>query len=114
MTAAAEVQASASIYSPSNNLEQVSDWLTKLLIGAGLVQLGHVGRWLGGFINALACGLMSGDSNVTSPAAKIVAGSLVGFYTAFGFLFGYIVTTLWYRRRLEDITQRLLHRPEGG
>jgi hypothetical protein len=28
-------------YTPSNSLEQVSDWLTKLLLGAGLVQLGN-------------------------------------------------------------------------
>jgi len=36
-------------YRPSTNLEQVSDWLTKILIGVGLVELRQIGgrspRW---------------------------------------------------------------------
>src|SRR2546421_2352803 len=36
-------------YRPSNNLEQVSDWLTKILIGVGLVDL----KQLVGTLNAL-------------------------------------------------------------
>lgn len=34
-------------YLPSANLPEVSDWLTKLLLGAGLVQLTHLGRHRG-------------------------------------------------------------------
>src|SRR5690242_13002216 len=30
-------------YEPSNNLEQVADWLTKILVGVGLVELGTLG-----------------------------------------------------------------------
>jgi hypothetical protein len=88
-------------YVASNNLEQVSDWLTKLLIGAGLVQLGHIGRWLGNLINGLATALSGGVEPVPPAAAKVFAGSLLGFNAALGFLFGYIVTTTWYRAVLE-------------
>jgi len=116
ITAAAEMQRAAGVYAPSNNLEQVSDWLTKLLLGAGLVQLGRVGRWLGGFINGLTGALTSGDTSTVPSAAKVVAGSLLGFYSAFGFLFGYIVTTIWYRRRLEATMRHIAARArdEGG
>ncbi len=114
MTAAAEAQGAAGVYTPSNNLEQVSDWLTKLLLGAGLVQLGRVGRWLGGFIDGLAGAFTSGDAASVPSAAKVIAGSLLAFYSAFGFLFGYIITTIWYRRRLEatmrHIAARASHR----
>jgi hypothetical protein len=92
----------AGLYAPSNNLEQVSDWLTKLLIGAGLVQLGHVGRWLGGFIDELAGAFGSGDSQAVL-TAKVLAASLLAYYSAFGFLFGYIITNTWYRNRLESL-----------
>jgi hypothetical protein len=37
----------SAVFTPSDNLVQISDWLTKLLIGAGLVQLGNIGRTLG-------------------------------------------------------------------
>lgn len=37
---------SALPYRPSTNLEQVSDWLTKILIGVGLVELSQIGPTL--------------------------------------------------------------------
>jgi hypothetical protein len=88
-------------FAPSNNLEQVSDWLTKLLLGAGLVQLGAVGRWLGGLVDTIAAALTVEDP--TPAEARIVAGSILGIYSVVGFLFVYLSTTLWYRRRLREI-----------
>jgi hypothetical protein len=38
---------------------------------------------------------------VPPAAAKVFAGSLLGFNAALGFLFGYIMTTTWYRAVLE-------------
>jgi hypothetical protein len=101
------------LYAPSNNLEQVSDWLTKLLIGAGLVQLGRVGRWLGGFIDEVGGAFGTGDSQ-TVLTAKVLAASLLIFYSAFGFLFGYIVTSIWYRKRLETLVTHIRKVDERG
>jgi hypothetical protein len=101
MSAADEARATAGIYTPSNNLEQVSDWLTKLLLGAGLVQLGRIGRWFSKFIDGLAAAFVGQTGQATLATARTIAGSLIVFYAAFGFLFGYIITTLWYRQRLE-------------
>jgi hypothetical protein len=98
----------AGLYVPSNNLEQVSDWLTKLLLGAGLVQLGHMGRWLGGFTDGLARAFVSGNAELIPPTAKVLAASLLAFYSALGFLSGYIVTSIWYRRRLQETVRSVL------
>lgn len=91
----------SSVFTPSNNLEQVSDWLTKLLLGVGLVQLNNVGRWLGRFLDGVAPSLTVHIPTPTS--ARVVAGSILALYSVLGFLFVYLSTTLWYRRRLQDI-----------
>lgn len=105
-TVAAEARA-LGLYVPSNNLEQVSDWLTKLLLGAGLVQLGRVGRWLDGLIEELAGALAGPGANPIPSTAKVLAASLLAFYSALGFLSGYIVTSLWYRRRLQETMRHI-------
>lgn len=38
-------------YRPNTNLEQVSDWLTKILIGVGLAHFGNVGPALGALVS---------------------------------------------------------------
>jgi len=76
-------------YQVNTNLEQISDWLTKIIVGIGLVQLGRVpeyARRLGDyFSNCLghaAC----------SPA---IAVTLILAFLVFGFLAGYLVTRLY-------------------
>lgn len=93
-------RAASSTFMPGNNLEQISDWLTKLLLGAGLTQLGSIMHWMGGFIDRLAYSFTV-DTTVVS-AARIAVGGLIVIYSTLGFLFGYIATTLWYRNRLVD------------
>jgi hypothetical protein len=90
--------ASASKYTTSTNLAEVSDWLTKLLLGAGLVSLTRLGAPIGHLIDSVAAGLSSGSSD--SGSAKAVAGAILFGPAAMGFLDGYILTTLWYQREL--------------
>ncbi len=92
-------------YQPSTNLTEVSDWLTKVLLGAGLVQLGRLGRPVGRLLDTVARGLQPdtpGGSSI-SATSRVAGGALVIFYICIGFLDGYIITTLWYQRRLERI-----------
>ena len=89
-------------YTPSSNLAEVSDWLTKLLLGAGLVQLTHLGAPLGHLIDSVAGGLTAGSGTpVPSSAAKVMAGSILFGYAAIGLLDAYVVTTMWYQQKLE-------------
>jgi Putative Ig domain len=85
-------------YTPSSNLSEVSDWLTKLLLGAGLVQLTHLGTPIGKLIHTVAAGLYS--SAPYSGAATATAGAIIFGYFAIGLLYGYVITTMWYQRKL--------------
>lgn len=89
-------------FTPSTNLAEVSDWLTKLLLGAGLVQLTHLGRPLGKLINSVAAGLEDVQTRL-SGSARVMAAVILFTYVIVGFLDGYLVTTLWYGRRLDRI-----------
>jgi hypothetical protein len=95
---------STSPFAPSTNLSEVSDWLTKLLLGAGLVELTHLGGPLGKLINAVAFGLgRSAAVGVPDSAAQVMAGSLLITYFVLGFLDGYVLTTLWYGSKVRGI-----------
>src|SRR5271165_1922063 len=70
---------------PNTNLEQISDWLTKIIVGATLVQLGTLTR---GF-DKLATFV---SSIFGSPSAqnKTMAGALILYSAIFGFFACYI------------------------
>lgn len=69
-------------YQPNTNLEQISDWLTKLLVGIGLTQLTRIpsavqntGEYLAGCVGpACSAGVMG---------AVVVAFSILGFITSY-------------------------------
>jgi len=90
--------ATSSEYAPSSNLAEVSDWLTKLLLGAGLVQLTHLGTPISHLISHVAAGL-----HITGPysgPATVMAGAIIFGYVTIGLLDGYVVTTIWYQKKL--------------
>jgi hypothetical protein len=87
-------------YTPSSNLAEVSDWLTKLLLGAGLVQLTRLGAPLAHLIDDIAAGLHS--TAASASGAKVAAGAILIGYTITGILVGYVVTTLWYQKRITN------------
>jgi hypothetical protein len=89
---------------PSTNLAEISDWLTKLLLGAGLVELTRLGHPLSSLIDAVARGLQgipAGGAVTGTPV--LVAASMLVMYVVLGFLDGYVVTTLWYGKYLQRL-----------
>ena len=85
---------SAGRYSTNSNLEQISDWLTKLLVGAGLVQLGALPGGLASLGDFLGAG-----SKI--PNGEAVTVMLVLYGSGIGFLFVY----LWVRLRLRVLLE---------
>jgi hypothetical protein len=73
-------------FTPNTNLEDVADWLTKILIGVGLVQLSQIGTWVTQFAENVANGL--GDNR----SSGLIVCALT-YFTGLGFLIGY----LWSR-----------------
>ncbi|WP_380278096.1 hypothetical protein [Kitasatospora purpeofusca] len=88
-------------YAPNTNLEQVSDWLTKVLLGVGLTQLGSLGERLGRLGTTLAPALGGG------PGTAPFAAALVLYFLLLGFLAGWLLTRLALPRVLSDADQAL-------
>lgn len=81
-------------YLANSNLEQISDWLTKLLVGAGLVELkslpGHLAA-LGDYLGA--------DLKIANPRAYALSAVVYGVGTGFGFAY------LWTRLRMRILLE---------
>lgn len=74
-------------YSANTNLEQISDWLTKIIVGVGLVQL----TTLPGKLQHLATYFATAFGDQIVPSSVVMA--VLGYFGIFGFLLGY----LWAR-----------------
>jgi hypothetical protein len=79
----------ATVYRANTNLEQISDWLSKILVGVGLTQIGRVPSELRSLTEFLSPAL--GD--VSSSQAFALA--VVIYYLITGFLLGYLWTRLY-------------------
>ncbi|MGC1853066.1 MAG: hypothetical protein WA687_11565 [Solirubrobacterales bacterium] len=75
-------------YQPNTNLTQVSDWLTKIIIGVGLVEFRQLTQSIGNLGDELAPSLGS------DPTGKSFAIALVVGFFVIGFLVGYLYTRL--------------------
>ncbi|HVG43448.1 MAG TPA: hypothetical protein VM890_01920 [Longimicrobium sp.] len=85
---------SPATYSPNTNLEQISDWLTKILVGVGLTQLGKIPHAIQDLSVYVA-------DVIPAPRAAPVAGAILIFYTTAGFLIAYLWTRLYLARELK-------------
>ncbi len=83
-------------YSANTNLEQISDWLTKIIVGAGLTQFRAIGGWVSDVARRLATGLVHGRPTGNEEA---LAMGLLLLTAICGFLFFY----LWSRVYLPQI-----------
>jgi hypothetical protein len=81
--------APASGYRPNTNLEQISDWLTKIIVGIGLVQFPKI-------VHAFVLlAHFAGPAFGAAPAGEIIAISIVIHYTLVGFFNGFLLAYLW-------------------
>jgi hypothetical protein len=78
-------------YQANSNLVEVSDWLTKIIVGVGLVQLGRVAPALARLAASLKAPLGGQPSSAAFGIVLVIANVLLGF------LFFY----LWARSLLE-------------
>jgi hypothetical protein len=88
----------------NTNLEEISDWLTKILVGLGLVQLGAFTRHVGDAADSVARGLGGGD------AAETFAVGLIVYSLVDGFLLGYLWTRIVVSYRLREAQEAMLAR----
>jgi hypothetical protein len=86
-------------FGANTNLEQISDWLTKTIVGVSLVELSKVPPLL----NKLATYVASGMSDATPHSKAVVLVILVYFVSA-GFLTSYLWTRMELTRAFNDST----------
>lgn len=67
----------------STNLEQISDWLTKILIGVALIQLGSIGEGAGRLFGVVGAALGGGRDADLAAAAMLIFFAIVGFCIAY-------------------------------
>jgi hypothetical protein len=89
-------------YRVNTNLEQISDWLTKILVGVGLIQLGK----LPGLLWSLGGNLSSGLGNL--PTARVFIICLIAYFTVSGFLYGFLWTRLSFGKAVREADQQML------
>lgn len=77
----------------NTNLEQISDWLTKIIVGVSLIELAKIEKRLIALTKELADGF---KDYMTIDFAQTYAGSILAFYAVCGFLFMYIWCMLYY------------------
>jgi hypothetical protein len=82
----------AGAYRPNTNLEQISDWLTKILVGVGLVQFTTLAQHAGELVTFLGPAL-GGD-----PLGETFAAATLVIYGISGFLAFYLVTRIYLGR----------------
>ena len=107
-TEAAKPQSSP--YAPNTNLEQISDWLTKILVGVGLVELGKLTDATRRLVNFLEPSLGG------APNGSAFALGLLTLYSISGFLIVYLVTRVYLGRAFAEADQltRRLDRVEAA
>ena len=74
----------------NTNLEQVSDWLTKILLGAGLTQITEFPPWLWGVSHK-----MMDHFAFSNDWGAVIALTVMLYYGVVGFLSGYLSTRIF-------------------
>jgi len=84
-------------FRPNTNLEEVSDWLTKILLGATLTQVKPIATAANDAAHAL--GVVFGGGEV----GHTIGGLVIAFFTIAGFFTGYLITCLFLTREFKDL-----------
>jgi hypothetical protein len=88
-----------------SNLVQVSDWVTKLLLGGGLTQLQQIPPRIWELAGWVAIGIdpgaaARGKEAILQSNQAFAAGLLI-YFSVLGFFGGYFITQLQFRKRLQ-------------
>ena len=81
----------------NTNLEQISDWLTKIIVGLGLVELRNVSVHLGNLSDFIAKGGVGKNKEMPIDhdfLQVIIMGAIV-YFAIIGFVGGYIITRMY-------------------
>jgi hypothetical protein len=91
----------------NTNLEQISDWLTKIIVGVSLVNSDRIGRAMLVVADEMA-------SSFGGPGSRSLALAILTYFGVIGLLGGYLLTRLFLQRAFEALaSQGLIERRSG-
>jgi hypothetical protein len=97
------------VYEDNTNLEQISDWLTKILVGVGLTQISDIPVALERYANYIGPSL---SYYKESGNGKVFSIALLLFFLINGFLISYLWTRIYFRGALSDSVSHLIKKFE--
>jgi hypothetical protein len=100
---------SSPTYRPNTSLEQISDWLTKMLVGVGLIEIKVIPAKLKSIADYLAKGLGGTDQAQAFALTMLIYFSVCGF--VFGFLWARLYLKKWFvesdRQEVKKLGEKL-------
>lgn len=104
-----ESQAPAYRQRINTNLTEISDWLTKIIVGLSLINLKRIPEFIDG-----AAGLLVGSLEVANQAgARGFAAAVISSFAVIGFLFGYLSTRMFLAGAFSRADQRAMAETES-
>jgi len=86
----------------NTNLTQISDWLTKILIGAGLVQIKEVPGFIHHVAGIMGSGLLTKPVTNTLETVTMMCAAIILYFLTWGFICGYLVMKLVLTEQFVD------------
>ena len=83
------------------NLNEVSDWLTKIVVGLGLVELTKIPGKLDVLSHWMAVGLSKSTSGPDIDRLASISSAIIVYSAVLGFLGGYLITVLFLAAAFE-------------
>lgn|GEM_PF-6484876 len=77
----------------NTNFEQISDWLTKIIVGVGLVQFSQILAFVNGASKRIAAGYV--NPLVTQQSAEVLAIAIIIAFPSIGLLLGFFTVRLY-------------------
>ena len=104
-----------SSYLPNTNLEQVSDWLTKIIVGIGLVQAGSIADGFVEIVGTASTEIDGTTSHRVAIGATAIAALVLGFVA--GYVQARVALPRWFKsadpEELHELDQRIRRLEEG-
>ena len=86
----------------NDNLVQISDWLTKIIVGVGLTQINKIPEYLDKLGEYLGPSFMARGLTVVDNSSKTIAICVVLYFLIMGFIACYLWTRFYFAEMLKD------------
>lgn len=93
----------------STNLEQIADWLTKIFVGVGLIQIHKIIGLFTNLCNSLGSSIQAMIPASQHPNAVPLIGGIIILFTLDGFLIVYLWTYLYLIKIQEDTGRSIIN-----